>query len=186
MTINCCIAQIGSATLPALVTNPFTIHRHGYLKTPQSRNYIAYKDSLWWPLLQSDPVKESEPQLANTGGTLGQCGVITGVREYNFPKNAMGGPLAPRPQACYQTGQIINVLVALTVHHKGHFLIKACPISPFQVPTQVCFDAYPHKFISDNIYGANFDPTYPDMASQLLVCSIACTLTATSSNIPRD
>jgi len=153
MTINRCIAQIGSATLPALITNPFDIHRHGYLKTPRSSNYIAYKDGLWWPLLRSDPVKESKPQSANTGGTLGQCSIITSVREYNYPKNAMGGPLAPRPQACDQTGQIINVLVALTVHHKGHFLFKACPISPFQVPTQVCFDAYPHKFISDIYMG---------------------------------
>ena len=115
-------------------------------------------------LLESDPAKESEPQSANIGGTLGQCGVIAGVRNYDNPKNALGGGLTPRPQACYQPGQIIDVSVALTAHHKGHFSFKACPISPFQVPTQACFDAYPLKFISDNIYGANFDPNYPDRA----------------------
>jgi hypothetical protein len=164
MTINRCIARIRSATLLALVSNPFAVHGHGYLKTPRSRNFVAYEDGKWWPLLESDPAKESEPQSANTGGTLGQCGVIAGVREYDYPKNALGGPLAPRPQACYQPGQIIDVSVALTAHHKGHFSFKACPISPFQVPTQACFDAYPLKFISDNIYGANFDPTYPDRA----------------------
>lgn len=128
---------------------PSAIHGHGYLKTPRSRNYVAYQDGVWWPISAENPEPESEPQSANIGGTLAQCGIIAGLRNYDFPKNALGNPMPPRPQQCYQPGQTIDLQVTLTAHHKGHFEYKACPISPGQAPTQACFDAHPLKFISD-------------------------------------
>jgi hypothetical protein len=164
MAINRCTTRIGSAALIALVSLPLGINGHGYLKSPRSRNYVAFEDGKWFPLVEADPMKEAEPQSANIGGTKGRCGVIADVRNYDSPKNALGNPLTPRVQACYQPGQIIDVSVVLTAHHKGHFEFRACPIEPYGVATQGCFDAYPLKFISDTLYGANFDPNYPDRA----------------------
>ena len=149
---------------------PFTIHGHGYLKTPRSRNYVAHQDGVWWPLTDSTPYPESEPQSANRGGNRGQCGVIAETRNYDFPKTGAGNPLPFRAQQCYQPGQIIDLEVKLTAHHKGHFEFKACPISPGQAPTQACFDAHPLRFVSDVLSPgesratANFDPNYPERA----------------------
>jgi hypothetical protein len=64
----------------------------------------------------------------------------------------------PKSQACYQPGQIIDLEVTLTAHHKGHFEFKMCPIVPFEVPTQACFDANPLTFVT------TFDPNYPERA----------------------
>jgi predicted carbohydrate-binding protein with CBM5 and CBM33 domain len=35
-----------SATLVTLL--PIIVHGHGYLKTPRSRNYVAYMDGVSW------------------------------------------------------------------------------------------------------------------------------------------
>jgi len=164
MSINRYTARIGAAALLALVSLPSSIHGHGYLKTPRSRNYVANKDGVWSPLLATNPLIESEPQSANIGGTLAQCGIISD-RNYDFPKNALGGDLSqPRTQACYQPGSVIDVEVTLTAHHKGHFEFKACPVVPYQVPTQACFDEHPMTFVSDPLYGANLDVNYPERA----------------------
>jgi len=151
-----------SATLLIyLLCLPFTVHGHGYLKTPRSRNYVAYMDGVWYGGTTTTPAKESEPQSANRKAATATCGVIGG-RNYDYPKNVFGGALAPKPQACYQPGQIIDVEVTLTAHHKGHYEFKMCPISLGEVPTQACFDANPLTFISG--HGANFDPNYPERA----------------------
>jgi hypothetical protein len=50
----------------------------------------------------------------------------------------------------------------LVAHHRGHFTIKACPISSGGVATQACFDNNMLRFISGG--GANFDPNYPERA----------------------
>jgi len=158
-----------SAILAILSLLPCT-HGHGYLKTPRSRNYVAHQDGVWWPLTDDSPQPESEPQSANTGGTKAQCGIIAGTRNYDFPKTALENPMPPKPQQCYQPGQIIDLEVTLTAHHKGHFEFKACPISPGQAPTQACFDAHPLRFVSDVLSPgesratANFDPNYPERA----------------------
>lgn len=142
---------------------PYSAHGHGYLKTPRSRNFVAFEDGVWFGGGASTPAKEVEPQSANRGGTLAQCGIIAG-RNYDTPTNYFGDSLAPNPQTFYQCGQIIDLDVTLTAHHKGHFEFKACPISPGQVATQDCFDANPLMFISDTKYGANFDTNYPERA----------------------
>ena len=144
-----------------LLSCPFTAHGHGYLKTPRSRNYVAYEDGVWSGGTYGTPAKESEPQSANRKAATATCGVISG-RDYDYPKNVFGDALAPKPQACYQPGQIIDLEVTLTAHHKGHFEFKMCPIVPFEVPTQACFDENPMTFVSGQ--GANFDPNYPERA----------------------
>ena len=149
-------------TFLAFLSIPPDVHAHGYLKSPRSRNFVAYQDGIWSPLLASNPEKEVQPQGASVGGTRAQCGIIEGVRNYDFPKNALGGPLETKVQSCYQPGQIIDLEVYLTAHHKGHFEFKACPISPGQAPTQACFDANKLRFISGE--SANYDPIYPERA----------------------
>lgn len=150
------------AGLLSLLSITPTAHAHGYLKTPRSRNFVAHQDGIWSPLLASNPEKEVEPQSANIGGTKVQCGIIAGVRNYDFPKNALGGPAATKIQSCYQPAQIIYVEVELTAHHMGHFEFKACPVSPGQAPTQACFDANKLRFISGE--SANLDPNFPERA----------------------
>jgi hypothetical protein len=52
----------------------------------------------------------------------------------------------------------------LTAHHKGHFVLKACSISPGEIPSQACFDANPLEFVSDELYGAPKDVNFPERA----------------------
>ena len=155
---------LSAATLFTLLLScpfTFTAHGHGYLKTPRSRNYVAYEDGVWIGGTETTPAKESEPQSANRKAATATCGVISG-RNYDHPQNFFGDALAPRPQACYQPGQIIDLEVTLTAHHKGHFEFKICPILSGEVPTQACFDENPMTFVSGQ--GANFDPNYPERA----------------------
>jgi len=65
-------------------------------------------------------------------------------------------------QASYSTGSTVEFESILTAHHWGHFTLKACPISPGQVPSQSCFDSNPLTFVEDTLYGAPSDPNYPE------------------------
>lgn len=157
-----------SATLlAALLALPSAIDGHGHLKSPRSRNYVAYKDGKWWPQLESDPLIETEPQSASSGGL---CGIISG-KNYNYPKNALGGLMRWNPQACYAPGQTIDLTVELTAHHQGHFEFHACPIQQQgQAPTEECFAAHPLTFVSEvlspgeNRAPAVLDANYPERA----------------------
>lgn len=113
-----------SATLVGLSTTlllqPFApVDGHGYIKSPRSRNFVAHEDTIWWPVSASNPAPESEPQSANIGGVEARCGIIGGSRNYDLPRNQLGGMMAPNPQACWQPGQVVEFEVVLTAHHKG-------------------------------------------------------------------
>jgi hypothetical protein len=140
---------------------------HGYLSSPRSRNLLAFEETVWWPQTANDPEPETCPHCLNRGGTLARCGVFEdhwGVRNYDAPKNALGGQLPTKIQATYNQGQDITLDVTLTAHHRGHFVFSACPISPGEVPTQECFDGNKLTFVEDMMYDANFDPNYPERA----------------------
>jgi hypothetical protein len=149
------------AALLAILSIAPAVHAHGYLQSPRSRQFVAFQDGRDWGGDQNTPQKEYEPWSANKKAPGETCGTIGG-RNYDFPKNALGGALAPRVQVAYNCGQQIDVDVRITAHHKGHFVLKACPISPGQTASQACFDRYRLRFISGQ--GANFDPNYPDRA----------------------
>lgn len=68
------------------------------------------------------------------------------------------------PQAQYSQGQIIDVDVVLTAHHKGHFEFFACPIDYGDIPPGDCFEQYPLEFVEDPLYGAPQDVNYPERA----------------------
>lgn len=64
----------------------------------------------------------------------------------------------------------------VTTHHKGHFVFSACPLVPLsdeqdsdeylplRIPTEECFKAHRLTFVSDELYGAPVDPSYPERA----------------------
>lgn len=146
---------------------PTPVHSHGFLSSPRSRNLVAYEDRVYYPQTSNDPYPEDCPNCLNRGGSLGQCGVLNPnspqERNYDLPQNALGRPMKNNPQETYYAGQIIDVQVELTAHHKGHFIFKACPISnTTTIPTQECFDENPLLFVSDELYGAPKDVNHPE------------------------
>lgn len=70
----------------------------------------------------------------------------------------------PSPQAKYVQGQVIEVDVILTAHHRGHFEFSVCPIPIGGVASGDCFAQYPLEFVSDPLYGAPKDSEYPNRA----------------------
>ena len=159
--------RINKTLLAALIAAQLSIRQsvtaHGYLKTPRSRNYHASLNPVWWGGTFTDPAPENCPQCLNVGGTAARCGLV-GDHNYDYPPNAVGGVLPPIIQECYNEGSIVELETILTAHHKGHFTFKACAISPGEAPTQECFDAHPLTFVADEMYGATFDPLYPERA----------------------
>ena len=103
------------------------------------------------------------PHCLNIGGTEARCGKV-GDHNYDYPPNAVGGVLPPTTQGCYEEEAIIDIESVLTAHHKGHFEVKACVISPGEVATQACFDSNPLEFVSDEFYGARPHSAYPGRA----------------------
>jgi hypothetical protein len=99
----------------------------------------------------------------SVGGTEARCGKVEN-RNYDRPKNALGGDLAPNIQACYAQGDVIKLDVILTAHHMGYFSYKACAIKAGEVPSQACFDRNPLTFVEDVLYGSRPDPNYPHRA----------------------
>ncbi|KAL7527162.1 hypothetical protein ACHAWF_002061 [Thalassiosira exigua] len=141
---------------------------HGYLASPRSRNLVAHEETVWWPQTENDPEPETCPHCLNRGGTLARCGLVGdtsgSMRNYDTPKNAVGGDMPITIQANYTQGQDVILNVLLTAHHKGHFVFSACPISPGEIPTQRCFDVNQLTFVEDLLHGANYDPNYPERA----------------------
>ena len=164
------------ATTCLLLSSLNVANGHGYLKTPRSRNLLAFEETVWWPQTEADPLPESCPHCLNRGGSLATCGMIDGdaARNYDAPQNALGGRMPWLTQATYARGSQIVIDVALTAVHMGHFVFSACPLSSSTttqqgggvegVPTQECFDRYKLTFVEDLIYGAAPDVNYPERA----------------------
>lgn len=79
--------------------------------------------------------------------------------------------MPPNIQAVYMEGDVIDVEVLVTTHHKGHFVFSACPVVPSpaplgldynQVPNQECFDKYKLTLVEDELYNANIDKRFPE------------------------
>ncbi|KAL9187030.1 hypothetical protein ACHAXT_010750 [Thalassiosira profunda] len=154
-----------TATLLALLLLAGTTtpaHALGYLKTPRSRNLVAYEDTVWWPRTETDPEPETTPQGADRGGTLAQCGIIETLRNYDLPQNILGELMPVNVQYVYEQEAEITIEASLISSNGGHFQFSLCPIEWGEVPTQECFDAHPLEFVKDNYYGAYEDPNYPE------------------------
>ena len=150
------------------IGNQSTANGHGYLSSPRSRNLLAHEETVWFAPTSNDPEPETCPHCLNRGGVLARCGMVGdpsgSVRNYDTPKNALGGNMPVMIQANYTQGQDVILYVVLTAHHKGHFVFSGCPISPGEIPTQECFDSNRLTFVEDMLHGANYDPNYPERA----------------------
>ena len=70
-------------------------------------------------------------------------------------------------QGVYREGDIIDIEVLVTTHHKGHFIFSVCPIMdtvPMEIPTEECFANNRLMFMKDELYGAPIDEQYPERA----------------------
>jgi len=68
-------------------------------------------------------------------------------------------------QATYQSGQIMNVVVDITVYHFGHFEFSICPVGTTGgTPTQDCFRRNKLRIVRDVLHNAPLDPNYPERA----------------------
>jgi hypothetical protein len=106
------------------------------------------------------------PHCLNRGGVLAQCGIHED-RNYDKPLNSQKQPMSPNIQAEYNEGDLIEVKVLLTTHHKGHMELSVCPIEnsvPMEVPTERCFAKNKLEFVSDELYDAPIDANYPERA----------------------
>lgn len=147
-----------------IVSSLPAINSHGFLTTPRSRNLVAYQDRIYYNSGPTDPQPEDCPNCLNRGGSLAQCGIISD-RNYDLPRNALGGVMPINPQAVYKESSLINVTVTLTAHHKGHFVFSACPISnTTTIPTRACFEQHRLIFVKDLLYDAPADVNHPERA----------------------
>jgi len=148
-------------TFVLLLTSVVSVHGHGYLQTPRSRNYVASPEAEGkgtWNGGPTDPLVEYDAPGLNVVGP--QCGQH-GNRNYDFPNSTTGALLAPRIQANYTRGQTITVEVKVFAHHGGHFEFYACAITAGQSPSKACFQANPLEFVEDLLYGSPKDINYP-------------------------
>ena len=54
------LKQINAVALAAVLASLASdVHGHGHLVSPRSRNYVAQKDGVWWPLDGSTPYPET-------------------------------------------------------------------------------------------------------------------------------
>jgi hypothetical protein len=135
---------------------------HGYVKSPRSRNFAAFQDGKWSGGTATTPEVETCPHCLNRESGKG-CGV-TGSHDYNYPLNALGGPMPIIIEEELKKNAELEFSAVLTAHHKGHFEYKACPIKGDEVPTQECFDRNPLVYVGDVFYNAPPDPNYPERA----------------------
>jgi hypothetical protein len=155
------IAQLSISTWSSSIGS---VHAHGYLKTPRSRNFVASQDGKSFGGTASTPAVEYCPHCLNRGGPLAACGLVDN-RNYDTPPNAIGGTMPTNIQGTFRMGGTIEVDIVLTAHHMGHFEFHVCPLATAgEIPTMECFKSNPVTVIRDVLYGAPTDPNYPHRA----------------------
>ena len=67
------------------------------------------------------------------------------------------------PQLVWTEGDVVEVSVTLTAHHKGHFIFSGCVIeNTTTIPTKECFESNRFMLVRDNYYGATPDINFPE------------------------
>ena len=108
---------------------------HGYLVGPRSRNVLAFEETNWASPTADDPEPETCPHCLNVGGSRARCGIAGEgghpwevPRNYDAPRNALGGLMKANAQATYAQGQDVVMDVALTIHHKASSSSAQCTL----------------------------------------------------------
>ena len=162
----CLLLSIGAFSFaPKGVFFPIAlVSGHGYMLTPRSRNYVAFKEGKYGKSKESGiPEFENCPHCLNRGSTLGICGIVES-RSYDTPRDNRGEIMPTNVQASYVEGGEIIIESVLTAHHKGHYNLKACAVNKGKIPNQACFDEHPLTFVEDMYYDGNPDPNHPERA----------------------
>ena len=153
-----------SLLLPAHVTS------HAVLTVPKSRQYYAHTEGkAQWQ--QRDgalgvPAPESNQNGFQAGGYIwGPCGMLRANRyDKDYTNNyvdAFGDPVPWKSQATYTEGGIVEIEVAVSANHKGHFEFRVC--TDYENPTQECFDQNKLVFAADRGESVTVhDPVYPE------------------------
>jgi hypothetical protein len=138
-----------------------TVHGHGYIASPRSRNWVAAEDGLdWagdWGTKTEAPPREHCPYCLNNND--GVCGT-SNRQSYDRWLDMNGDPMPWVSQGTFGQGEVVHVQVTITSHHYGHMELKACPDG--RASTQACFDTNPLIFVHDTLYGMPADPRYPE------------------------
>lgn len=142
--------QAGITTwwLPTIISMYFQINlseAHGRLMDPPARNSM-------WRFGFINPVNYNDnevfcggfsSQFEKNGGKCGICG-----DSYDDPSPQLhetGGDYGNEViTKTYVMGQVVNMEVELTANHKGHFMLKVCPVAAGRrEATQDCLDKHP-------------------------------------------
>jgi hypothetical protein len=136
-----------------------SVHGHGLLASPRSRNWVAQQDGLDWGVKTGVPSREYCQHCLNRND--GVCGSSPSF-SYDEWLDSLGNPMPWMSQGTFVQGEIVHVQVIITAHHYGHMELKACPHG--RASTQECFEANPLLFVRDNLYGMPADLRWPERA----------------------
>jgi len=155
---------VSDAMLMSLATfftalSPSLVDGHAFMSKPKTRNAYASVSGTWNSEAGVPPA-ESTPQGLNSN--TGTCGKSGGTKDYDIWLDSLGTPMPWMSQDTFSKGEVIDVNVAVTAHHYGHFEVKACAMGSSS--TQDCFDANPLTFVKDVSHGMPPDEKYPGRA----------------------
>mmetsp|Transcript_6238 Transcript_6238/g.15433 ORF Transcript_6238/g.15433 Transcript_6238/m.15433 type:complete len:407 (+) Transcript_6238:74-1294(+) len=138
-----------------------TVHGHGYMFEPLSRNYFAHLYGLSYGNEPGLPPAEYCQHCLNTKGPGSVCGTSEQGINYDDWLDISGQPM-PWNNNCnvYREGDVITISSYLVSHHTGHMEVRACPEG--RASTQECFDANVLEFVEDLNYGMPKDDNYPE------------------------
>jgi len=145
--------------LSLLFSLPSSVHGHGYIYQPVSRNWYTHTDGLSWGSSDGLPFAEYCPHCLNRN--RGVCGVSETDGDYDDWRDSNGNAMPFLQLETYQRGDVIDVLTHLTAHHGGHMELRGCPDGA--ASTQACFDAHVFEFVEDSTnYRMPKDPAHPE------------------------
>jgi hypothetical protein len=85
-----------------------SVHGHGYMFEPPSRNYFAHANGLDWGSVSGVPMKEHCHHCLN--GNAGVCGITQSGKDYdNDWVDSQGSTMPWITQRTYEKGAIIEV-----------------------------------------------------------------------------
>ena len=135
----------------ALLLKEKTVEGHGFLKTPRSRNWVAYEDGVdsGGNVNKGKPQREYCAHCLNTKAANHLCGKGNAATNYDDWNDINGDPMPWISQGTYDEGDEFVVEAVLSTNHAGHMEMWVCP---FDDLSQECLWSNPAKMIRDEIF----------------------------------